>query len=134
MSNRRTRRALEKHRRKMASVDPNAAHVKQLAEKIGRLNEEQQRLSQMVQLTDRARALASQITVAEKPEGWTEEDGDPNAFRTLAIEEATEKGDKAREQLVVVLDELYDAFEALGEPAPAVVVAPAAALRALESR
>jgi hypothetical protein len=125
--NRRARRAAERRVRKATD---NAVRAAQ--EKIQAAVGDRARRNDMFNLAQQALALASQMPVVPLAEDHDPADGDPNAVRLHYIEEATERLNDAREQLVASTLDLYDVLASVDDPEPDVVLAPASALRALE--
>lgn len=120
--NRKHRRALDRHRRSESKLDPNAKAVKAAIEKIQQAQERQGFLQNAFQAADNALRLSVQIPKVEKPEGWTEEDGDPNAVREDLIAQAEERVEETKLYLVEAFLDTHDAYRALLEPSLVEVV------------
>ena len=111
--NRKQRRAQEKLQRARQHPTVEAAQ-----NRISAAQHEAGRLAAMYRTCNEALALANTIAVVEKPEGWTEEDGDPNFFRTSTIEDFTDRLADVRERLILAHEEFYLALEAIDPAQP----------------
>lgn len=121
--NRRARRAAAKVR------SPQDQWFQQQIAKVQAAFNEKKRLQDMFQAAQEAAAMAAMIPEVSKPDGWTPEDGDPNAYRASLIAEAEERINEVRELLAPAALDCYDALKALEDDEPRIQVASATAIR-----
>lgn len=122
-ANRKARRASEKLARARVSGD-----VKARQERFGLAQAEVQRLKMMLQAAQEGLQLASSIppvTVPDPDDAEKEipapadpETGDPNAFRTAAVDDFSDRFTDTRERLICALEEQFLALEGLDPKLP----------------
>ncbi|MGH7894865.1 MAG: hypothetical protein ACREQL_09360 [Candidatus Binatia bacterium] len=117
--NRHARRSAEKTRAARHSVGERAA-----ANRVQAAQAECQRLGIMYQNCQQALTLLGQIPEVAKPEGWTDEDGDPNGFKVVGAEDFMARLVECRERLILAHEEFYLALEAADPANPPVIEIP----------
>ena len=123
MSNRHIRRAQQAAARR--AQRPDQKHFERLVQNVQKANELVQRYNAMVAAATQAHGIATILPTQEKGPDWTEEDGEPNAFRDKLLAETQERMANSRELHLFALLDLYDAWAKFDEPQPLIEAVPA---------